>query len=113
MRWKTRSAPDRSTCTLTAGYLASKAFASASETFTSVEVYQTTLPSFAAAAASCGVASYGAGACAAAGPGAQAAAAAVAIAAMADFVDMSCLLLLLFTANALWILRGTPRGVNR
>jgi hypothetical protein len=57
MRWKMRSAPERSTWTLMPGYLVSNNLASPSATLTSVAEYQTTLPSFTAAATSCGVAS--------------------------------------------------------
>src|SRR5258706_268879 len=45
MRWNTRSEPERSICTLMPGYLASKALPNASAISTSVEVYQTTVPS--------------------------------------------------------------------
>src|SRR6185295_16053820 len=55
MRWKTRSAPERSTRTATPGYLASNDFAIFSATARSIEVYQTTLPSRFAASISAGV----------------------------------------------------------
>ena len=55
MRWNTRSAPERSTRTATPGYLASMALATFSASGRSTEVYQTTLPSFLAAAISSGV----------------------------------------------------------
>src|ERR1700712_2760677 len=54
IRWNTRSAPVRSTRTSTP-YLALKAPAIFSDTDRSIEVYQTTLPSFFAASISCGV----------------------------------------------------------
>src|SRR6266496_2758271 len=55
MRWKTRSAPERSTPTATPGYLASKPAAIRSAAARSIEVYQATLPSFRAAETSSGV----------------------------------------------------------
>ena len=54
-RCKMRSAPVRSTCTFTPGYLASNRLPISSATLRSIEVYQTTLPSFLAAAISSGV----------------------------------------------------------
>ena len=55
MRWKLRSAPERSTFMATPGYLASKALATFSASGRSTEVYQVTLPSFFAASISSGV----------------------------------------------------------
>ena len=55
MRCSRRSAPLRSTLHDTPGYLASKALPICSDNFRSIEVYQTTLPSFLAAAISSGV----------------------------------------------------------
>src|SRR5438128_312140 len=55
IRWNTRSDPERSTSIWIFGYSLRKALAIASATFTSTEVYQTTLPSFSAAATSAGV----------------------------------------------------------
>src|SRR5206468_7006728 len=55
MRWNTRSAPVRSTRTPMPEYFASKARATFSAAGRSSEVYQTTLPSFFAAAISSGV----------------------------------------------------------
>ena len=55
MRCRMRSAPVRSTCTLTPGYFASNRCAISCDTLRSIEVYQTTLPSFFAAAISSGV----------------------------------------------------------
>src|SRR3954470_13488747 len=55
MRWNTRSAPVRSTRTPMPAYFASKARATFSAAGRSSEVYQTTLPSFFAAAISSGV----------------------------------------------------------
>src|SRR5262245_10828580 len=57
MRWKTRSEPERSTSIWMFGYSARNTLAIASATFTSTEVYQTTFPSFAAAAIIAGVVS--------------------------------------------------------
>src|SRR5882762_1523744 len=62
MRWKMRSAPERSTWTETRGYFASKALAMASETVRSTELYQTMVPSARAAATSSGVTLLGGGA---------------------------------------------------
>src|SRR5882757_1665292 len=62
MRWKTRSAPERSTRTATPGYLASNDFAIFSATARSIDVYQTTLPSFFAASINAGVTDSAAGA---------------------------------------------------
>src|SRR5882724_543130 len=64
MRWNTRSAPERSTRTATPGYCASNDFAIFSATARSIEVYQTTLPSFFAAPLSAGVAGAAGGAAA-------------------------------------------------
>src|SRR5712691_686921 len=55
MRLNTRSAPVRSTRTATPGYLPSNARATFSANGRSTDVYQTTLPSFLAAAISSGV----------------------------------------------------------
>src|ERR1044071_9661020 len=55
IRWKTRSAPVRSTRTAMPGYFASKDLATFSASGRSTEVYQTTLPSFLAASMSWGV----------------------------------------------------------
>src|SRR5579885_439314 len=55
MRCNTRSAPVRSTLQETPGYFASKALPICSDSLRSTEVYQTTLPSFLAAAISSGV----------------------------------------------------------
>src|ERR1700716_576050 len=55
MRWKTRSAPVRSTRTAIPGYFASKALEMISATCRSTEVYQITLPSLRAASTNCGV----------------------------------------------------------
>src|SRR5260221_5180226 len=55
MRWKLRSAPERSTFKATPGYLASKALATFSASGRSTEVYHVTLPSFLAASISSGV----------------------------------------------------------
>ena len=55
MRWNSRSAPLRSTRTATPGYFASKVLAMRSAPARSIEVYQTTLPSFFAASISAGV----------------------------------------------------------
>ena len=55
MRWKLRSAPERSTFTCTPGYLASNTLATRSAIVRSTEVYQITLPSFFAASTSSGV----------------------------------------------------------
>ncbi len=57
MRWNTRSEPERSTSTAIFGYAALNALATASATFTSTAVYQTTFPSFSAAATIAGVVS--------------------------------------------------------
>src|SRR3954465_5562109 len=54
MRWNTRSAPVRSTLT-SMPYFALNEPAIFSDTERSIEVYQTTLPSFFAASISCGV----------------------------------------------------------
>src|SRR5689334_9866204 len=62
MRWKTRSAPVRSTRTEMPGYFASNDFPIFSASGRSTEVYQTTLPSFFAASISCGVTGLAAGA---------------------------------------------------
>ena len=67
MRWKMRSAPERSTRMAMPGYLASNALAMRSATGRSTDVYQTTLPSFLAASISSGVTLLGAGAAADAG----------------------------------------------
>src|SRR5262245_2583371 len=61
MRWKTRSAPVRSTRAVTPGYLASKALATFSASGRSTDVYQTTLPSRRAASINCGVMEAGSG----------------------------------------------------
>src|SRR5450755_352021 len=58
IRWNTRSDPDRSTSIWIFGYSARKAFAINSATLTSIDEYQTTLPSFAAAATIAGVVSW-------------------------------------------------------
>src|SRR5689334_20830316 len=55
MRWSTRSEPERSTSTSIFGYCSLNDFATPSATFTSTAVYQTTLPSFSAAATIAGV----------------------------------------------------------
>src|SRR4029079_4399100 len=55
MRWKLRSAPERSTFTAMPGYLASNALPTFSASARSTELYQVTLPSFFAASISCGV----------------------------------------------------------
>src|SRR5258705_6304682 len=62
MRWKTRSAPERSTRTATPGYFASNDLAIFSATAKSIDVYQTILPSFFAASISAGVTDSAAGA---------------------------------------------------
>src|SRR5262245_10885128 len=54
IRWNRRSEPLRSTRTEIAGYLLSKALATFSATGKSTDVYQTTLPSFCAAAIKAG-----------------------------------------------------------
>src|SRR4051812_34867874 len=64
MRWNTRSAPERSTRTAIPGYAASNDFAIFSATERSIEVYQTTLPSFFAASISAGVTASAGGAAA-------------------------------------------------
>src|SRR5258708_16110513 len=64
MRWNTRSAPERSTRTAIPGYFASNDFAIFSATARSIDVYQTTLPSFFAASTSAGVTASAAGAAA-------------------------------------------------
>src|ERR1700736_5707109 len=64
MRWNTRSAPERSTRTAIPGYFASNDFAIFSATARSIDVYQTTLPSFFAASISAGVTVSAAGAAA-------------------------------------------------
>src|ERR1041385_3434613 len=61
MRWNTRSAPARSTRTATPEYFASKLRAIFSASGRSTEVYQTTLPSFCAAATRSGVTAGGGG----------------------------------------------------
>src|SRR5690348_268233 len=58
IRWKTRSEPERSTSSSIRGYCARNTFATASATLTSTAVYQTTLPSFSAAASIAGVVSW-------------------------------------------------------
>src|ERR1700709_38971 len=55
MRWNTRSAPVRSPRTSMPPNLSLKVAAIFSDTDRSIEVYQTTLPSFFAASISCGV----------------------------------------------------------
>src|SRR5260370_6646685 len=55
MRWKLRSAPERSTLMATPGYLASNALATFSASGRSTDVYQVTLPSFFAASINSGV----------------------------------------------------------
>src|SRR6185437_16360755 len=55
MRWKLRSAPERSTFTDTPGCLPSNSLATFSPSARSTEVYHTTLPSFLAASISSGV----------------------------------------------------------
>ena len=67
MRWNTRSAPVRSTRTSMPPNFSLKAAAIFSDTDRSIEVYQTTLPSFFAASISCGVMASGGGAAARAG----------------------------------------------
>src|SRR5471032_2421002 len=62
MRCSRRSAPLRSTLQDTPGYLASNALPICSESFRSIEVYQTTLPSFLAASSSAGVTALAGGA---------------------------------------------------
>src|SRR5690349_9306071 len=57
MRWKTRSDCERSTSTSIFGYCSLNALATASATFTSTDAYQTTFPSFSAAATMAGVVS--------------------------------------------------------
>src|SRR5438105_13471836 len=57
MRWNTRSDPERSTSISIFGYCSRNALATASPTFTSTDEYQTTLPSFCAAATIAGVVS--------------------------------------------------------
>ncbi len=59
MRWNTRSAPERSTRTGMPGYFASKDLAIRSAADRSIDVYQTTLPSFFAASISAGVIALG------------------------------------------------------
>ena len=61
MRWKLRSAPERSTFILTPGYWASNAFATFSASARSTDVYQENLPSFFAASISAGVIFVGSG----------------------------------------------------
>ena len=58
IRWKTRSEPERSTSMAIFGYVARKILATPSATFTSTDAYQTTLPSFSAAAIIAGVVSW-------------------------------------------------------
>src|ERR1700693_5912182 len=58
MRWNTRSEPDRSTSIWIFGYSVRKALAINSATLTSIDEYQTTLPSLAAAASIAGVVSW-------------------------------------------------------
>ncbi len=67
MRWKTRSAPVRSTRTAMPGYFASNDFAIFSASGRSIEVYQTTLPSCCAASISAGVTALAGGAAARSG----------------------------------------------
>src|SRR5919106_6527455 len=55
IRWKRRSAPERSTRGAMPGYFTSNALAIFSATGRSTEVYQTTLPSFFAASINAGV----------------------------------------------------------
>src|SRR5476649_536645 len=62
MRCSRRSAPLRSTLQATPGYLASNALPICSDSFRSIEVYQTTLPSFLAASISAGVTALAGGA---------------------------------------------------
>src|ERR1039458_2070990 len=62
MRCSRRSAPLRSTLQDTPGYLASNALPICSESFRSIEVYQTTLPSFFAASISADVTALAGGA---------------------------------------------------
>src|SRR5450631_1013629 len=57
IRWNTRSDPDRSTSIWIFGYSARNALAINSATLTSIDEYQTTLPSLAAAASIAGVVS--------------------------------------------------------
>ena len=68
MRWTMRSQPLRSTCTSMPGCAVSKALAIFSAVCSSIEVYQTTLPSSFALASSSGVVAVGAGAAAGAVP---------------------------------------------
>ena len=58
IRWNTRSEPDLSTSIWIFGYSARKALAISSATLTSIDEYQTTLPSLAAAASIAGVVSW-------------------------------------------------------
>ncbi len=58
IRWKTRSEPERSTSMAIFGYVARKTLATPSATFTSTDEYQTTFPSFSAAAIIAGVVSW-------------------------------------------------------
>src|SRR5580658_10125302 len=67
MRWNTRSAPVRSTRNSMPPNFSLKDAAIFSETARSIDVYQTTWPSFFAASISCGVIPSGGGACARAG----------------------------------------------
>src|ERR1035438_3193727 len=62
MRCSSRSAPLRSTLQVTPGYLASNALPICSDSLRSIEVYQTTLPSFLAASISAGVTALAGGA---------------------------------------------------
>src|SRR6478672_11850499 len=61
IRWKFRSAPERSAVALIPGYLASNALATAVTNCRSSEPYQTTEPSFFAAAIKSGVTGVGSG----------------------------------------------------
>src|SRR4029077_15693289 len=74
MRWKLRSAPERSACALMLGYFASKAAATAVTSCRSSEPYQTTDPSFRAAATSSGVTGVGSTASAGIAPSSSASA---------------------------------------
>ena len=68
MRWKFRSAPERSAVALIPGYLASNALATAVTSCRSSEPYQTTAPSFRAASIKSGVTGVGSGDAARASP---------------------------------------------
>src|SRR5687767_11670297 len=61
MRWKLRSAPERSTFIVMPGYLASNALATFSPSARSTDVYQENLPSFFAASIKAGVILVGSG----------------------------------------------------